>query len=472
MYNMDPDRAKRRQSLKIIISETIMVISVIFTVVVLAFLVSGYWINSDFKVERQGLLQISSIPTGADVDIDGDSSWLQRTNTSKVLSAGEHTITLTKDGYDSWFRTINISEGLLYRLHYPRLFLQDSTPEEVLDTSNYSFRSFSPDGSRLLLVNDLISWQLVELGDHVVKTTPIDVSALFYSFTARVPEAITSGDILSLDWDQDNSRVLVSMQLGNITEWVLIDIRDADKSINLTEAFERDFSQVQILDHSANNLLAIANGNLYKIDVSGHSLSSALVQGVVNYSHYDTNEVVFSAVDTEGVSTPSYYIGTIKLSGSDTTKLLDVSTPAQAIVTRFYDDKYLTILQDDTVSLYTYDTLNKKSDYDLGFTPATIEAGHDGEFVTMRAGSQIATLDMEAESVTEWSVDSAQFGWIGSDMIYAIDDHGELIVYDFDGLNRRIIAYGVTPGSPATITADKWLYYFDNGHLMRKATAN
>ena len=103
---------------------------------------------------------------------------------------------------------------------------------------------------------------------------------------------------------------------------------------------------------------------------------------------------------------------------------------------------------------------------------ASDEAGHDGEFVTMRAGSQIATLDMEAESVTEWSVDSAQFGWMGSDMIYAIDDHGELIVYDFDGLNRRIIAYGVTPGSPATITADKWLYYFDNGHLMRKATAN
>ena len=83
---MDPDKAKRRQSLKIIISETIMFVSVVVTVVILAFLVSGYWINSDFKVERQGLLQVSSIPTGAEVNIDGDSSWFQRTNTSKTLS--------------------------------------------------------------------------------------------------------------------------------------------------------------------------------------------------------------------------------------------------------------------------------------------------------------------------------------------------------------------------------------------------
>ena len=59
---MDPDRLKRRQSLRIIISETIMVLSVVLMVVILAFLVSGYWINSDFKVERQGLLQVSSTP--------------------------------------------------------------------------------------------------------------------------------------------------------------------------------------------------------------------------------------------------------------------------------------------------------------------------------------------------------------------------------------------------------------------------
>ena len=118
---MNPEAKRRRQSLKVVISEAIMVLAVAITVIILGFLVSGYWINSDLKVERQGMLQISSNPTGANVVIDNESSWLQRTNTSKVLAAGEHTITLTKEGYDSWSKTINISEGLLYRLHYPRL---------------------------------------------------------------------------------------------------------------------------------------------------------------------------------------------------------------------------------------------------------------------------------------------------------------------------------------------------------------
>lgn len=91
----------RKQSRRVIISEVIMVISVVLMVAILALLVSGYWLNSDFTVERQGMLQISSFPTGANVEVDGDAPWYQRTNTSKVLSSGEHSIKLVKDGYDT-----------------------------------------------------------------------------------------------------------------------------------------------------------------------------------------------------------------------------------------------------------------------------------------------------------------------------------------------------------------------------------
>ena len=52
-------------------------------------------------------------------------------------------------------------------------------------------------------------------------------------------------------------------------------------------------------------------------------------------------------------------------------------------------------------------------------------------------------------------------------MFYVISN-GDLIVYDFDGLNRRVIANGVSSGFPATITEDKWLYYFSNGVLTRE----
>ena len=86
--NMDAESRARRQSFRVIFSEIIMVITVIVTVVILALLVSGYWLNSNFELERQGMLQINSIPTGASVEVDGDAPWFQRTNTSKVLSSG------------------------------------------------------------------------------------------------------------------------------------------------------------------------------------------------------------------------------------------------------------------------------------------------------------------------------------------------------------------------------------------------
>lgn len=463
---MDPEKTKRRQNLKVIVSEAIMVMTVAVTVIILAFLVSGYWINSDFKLERQGLLQISSTPTGADVSIDGDSSWLQRTNTSKVLSSGEHTVTLTKEGYDSWSKTINISEGLLYRIHYPRLFPTNPVTEKTLDLNNYSFSTISPDRSKLLLISS--TWQLIDLADKDTKSLDLGISqlALDDSSVKIDPESV----IVSADWDKSGSHILVKMNNGGSIEWILLDIKDVKNSINLGKEFDGDFTNVQILDDSSSSLLAIFNGNLHKIDIPGRSISSVLVKGVMNYDHFDSSEVVFYSNDTVSEASAGY-VGLLKLSDNKTTKLLDVTSPATVAISRFYDDKYITILQDNLVSLYKKDNFTRVADYEISFSPGKMKVGHNGEFITMSLDGKIATLDMETESVREWSVGAERFGWIDDDMIYAtVDD--TLVVYDFDGLNRRVLSQNVNNNTLATITDDKWLYYFRGNSLMRMIINN
>jgi len=180
---MNSEKRKKRQSIKIIASEAIMVLAVIAIVSVLALIVSGYWLNSDFKVERQGLLQVSSMPTGADVNIDGESSWLQRTNTSKVLPSGEHQIVLSKEGYDSWSKTISITEGLLYRIHYPRLFLQERDSEKVLETTDTTFATISPNHNTMLLANNTTNWRIVDLSQETLKPKVIDIAPYFSSIS-------------------------------------------------------------------------------------------------------------------------------------------------------------------------------------------------------------------------------------------------------------------------------------------------
>ncbi len=464
---MKTEQQKKRQSLKVIISETIMVLAVVATVAVLAMLVSGYWLNSDLEVERQGMLQISSTPTGANINIDGtDSSWLERTNTSKVVASGEHTITLSKDGYDTWSKTVNVEKGLLYRLHYPRLFLNNRAREAVTSTAGATFGIMSSDHNSLVLTNNTTEWTYIKLNADTVTPKPLEVSNFFsgVSLASGATTGLFTGQILDADWDYDASHLLFKVKNGEIIEWVLIDVNNSDKSINLTKAFSSNFSEVEILDDSSNTLLAIQDGNLHKIDVGGRSASAVIAKNVLNFDHYH-NEIVFSAQKTD---TGEFYIGYFKIGDNDITELSYSETPAQVVISKFYDEKYITTLLGDQITVYKKDDFVEFAKYSTTFTPENIEVGHDGEFITLYSGNQIATLDMEAKLVREWQTDGASFGWIDNDMIYSVKD-GELIVYDFDGLNRRTLASNVSAHFPAGITDSKWLYYFSDDNLIRES---
>ncbi|MBR0479854.1 PEGA domain-containing protein [Candidatus Saccharibacteria bacterium] len=466
---MDFEKQSRRQSLKVIISESIMVLAVIIMVVVLAFIVSGYWLNSDFEVKRQGMLQISSVPTGADVEIDGESSWLQRTNTSKVLESGEHTVKLTKEGYDSWEKTINISEGLLYRIHYPRLFLNNRSPEKLFSTAEITNATVSPDHESLLLMNKTTEWLLVKLNNEKLEPKKINVAEIFSgsSLTSDATVGILSSEILDVDWSLDGMRALFKVRSDGNLEWIILNFDNVKNSINLTKEFGVNFNAVKMLDRSANSLLVVQNNNLHRIDVPGRSISSVLAEKIFDFDYYN-NEVFFSASLSEAdESENKYYIGKIKLGDNKIIQLGKFISPPKLAVTEFYEDKFIFTLEENTVTVYRANDFSERASYQLGFTPETIKVGHEGEFITMHDGRTIATIDMEARAVREWSVEGENFGWVDNDMIYTVFD-GELIVYDFDGFNRRVIAKNVLSHFPVAITDDRYLYYFSDSYLVRE----
>ena len=462
-------KSKRHESIKIIVSEAIMVLTVVITVIVLAFIVSGYWLNSDFEVERQGMLQISSIPTGADISIDNEKpSWSSRTNTSKVLTSGEHTIKLSKKGYDTWSKTINISEGLLYRLHYPRLFLKERTKESVLDIGTATLATVSPDHNRLILINNTSEWLLVDLDLETPKTTKLDISKYFsgISVAEDAKVGLFSNEILSMNWDSDSTHLLLKTKYEDNLEWVLLDINNLDKSINLSKEFSGNFSKVKILDHSSSTLLVVQNNNLQRIDLSNKSISSVLVEDIIDFDHYN-NDVVFSAKNTEKDASSEYYLGFFKIGDNATSTLQSLSSPARVLISKFYDETYITTLHDNTIIMHQKDDYDTVSEYQLSFVPDDIQIGHNGEFIVFSKDTTIATLDMEANIVQEWNIENPVYNWLDNDMIYNISND-KLIVYDYDGLNRREIAENTSPLFPATITDDRWLYYFKNGSLIRE----
>lgn len=376
---MDEEARARRQSLRVITSEIIMFLTVIVTVIILAFLASGYWLNADFKVERQGMLQIHSVPTGADIEIDGETAWLQRTNTSKVLSSGEHHVVLKKDGYDSWEKTINISEGLLYRVNYPRLFLLEREKSIYYKATDFTTALVSPNHNYLLLGDDTASYTILQLNSDRPETAKLNLLNL-KSTDPDAKSPITADSLPALKWDINN------------------------------------------------NLAVTINDKHYKINWHNSEIS------LVKEPEKPADEPVL---------------------------------PGE--IFHFYDETYSVLLTDDLFNLYkkSQDSPELIISTKLDFVPETLKIGSGGSFVFMQSDTNVSVLDMEILKIINWSLDSTDYDWLTSGMLYAIND-GKLIVYDFDGQNRRELSNGVAADFPVTITDNKWLYYFSDGNIIRE----
>lgn len=456
---MDYEKRAKRQSLRIIFSEFVMFLAVVSMVVVLGFVVSGYWINGDLKVERQGMLQINSIPTGLNITIDDELLRFQRTNSSKILSSGEHTVLLSKEGYDTWTKTVTIREGLLYRLNYPYLFRQEREKEDVYDATGTTFATVSPNRNLILLINKTTNWTLINLDSTTIKPIAIDISKVFssVSLATGATSGLFTGEILATEWDNANEHILFKVKNGENIEWVLLNVRNAAKSVNLTREFASNFEDVRILDSSASNLLAMRNGNLHKVDVESRQISAILASGVIHYDYYD-NEIIYSTEEK---------INLLKLGDEKATPIEELEAPATLLLSKFYEDKYITVIRDLEVIVYKKDDLTEVARADLSFAPNYYKVGHDGDFIFLRNGSQLATFDMEALALKEWSPESEKFGWITNYMIYTVKNN-ELIVYDYDGLNRRSISTNVSAHFPVTITNNRWMYYFNDDGLVRE----
>ncbi len=175
----DHKRIRRQRAIRVMITEILMFLSVVLLVIFLTLIVLGYNFNikklgTEEVIERAGLIQVTSIPSGATVSLDGEEGDLfSRTTFSKTLGVGKHTVSLTRDGYDTWTGEVEIREGLLFRLSYPRLFLEKRTREEILaiedGTSEAKFykggRYLSLDGKFLDLNETKPSFKEVRASD-------------------------------------------------------------------------------------------------------------------------------------------------------------------------------------------------------------------------------------------------------------------------------------------------------------------
>lgn len=457
---------KRKQMMRIALTESVMVVAVVVIVALLMFMVMGYSLRTgdEWSVEQSGLVQLVSEPSGASIQIDGEDIF-PRTETSRMISAGEHTVRLYRDGYTDWQKQINVRSGIFLRLKYPRLFKDNRGAETAKTLENIEWVRFS-DNRRYLLyaIKDSKVWSLVDLDSNELKEIKTDTTG------------IIDGTLKNLEWLSNNEKVLVEITKENTREWRIIDLKTPEKSVNLTEMFGMNFESISPLNEAGDRFWVIENGNLRQIYISNKEASSVIASNVLSFAN-DKDEVVYvkkTPDDERAIET--YRDGDSK--GVKVMDITDNSLSVKVAVEEYLGDTYLSLLLSQKFIGYKADdfpvvgqdfAMEKYLEQDLKMAPETFKTSKNRQFVIMNNGKNMGVMDAETEQIYEYELASDKYFWVDDYLIGEVVG-GELVVYDFDGTNRRDLTKA-SSGYPALINGNnRWLYYFrtDDEKLLLK----
>lgn len=488
---MDFEEKKRRRLIRVIIAEIGMVLSVIAIVVVATLAAMGFMISDNGGIEQSGLMQLHSLPTGANVKIDG-ATIFPRTNLSRTLSGGQHELELSRDGYDTWKKTVTIYPGVLIRVYYPRLFLQNRVAEVVATLAGAdNLEFYAPSSNRnyiLYAEKGAAEWQLVDIRGDEIKTTILDLSGVLpgmidearpqgKSTKIETHKYTFQGKIEELKWSANEDSVLVKVNYNSKSNWVLVRLRDMARSLNITETFGLDEARLEMIDDSANQLFVLEKQQLRRINTTDRTMSRVLLSNVIDFSSRNNNLVYVAENPTTKVREIGVFHDDDK-SGTIIAKVPD-DTKVKVALSSYYGDDYIVYAIDNEVTIL-YGRLpaysesgsglselkNLSSGITLSALPVALSVSPEGEYVVGQDGDRLMVIDLEMGDLYEYRAPSALLRWFDASMMYDIHD-GQILVWDFDGTNQRNLAESMknsneiaVKNSPVVVTANnRWLYY-------------
>ena len=264
----------------------------------------------------------------------------------------------------------------------------------------------------------------------------------------------------------------------DVAKWLVVDLKNPSRTVNITDTFGMNFSDVKPLNDSADKMWAVENGNLRSLNLSSKESSAVLISNIVDFTN-DRGRLVYVAKDSTG----QRMIGSYREGDKESVKVKTIGVGDEIVkvgTEEYLGEVYLNYLIGQ--KLYAY----KASEFpiegqafemeevltkDLSITPNTFKVSDNGQFIVMTNEEKIALMDAETEQVYEYALENGRYFWLDDYLIGVVAD-GKLVVRDFDGTNRRELTK-MSGEYPAIISVNgKWLYYtmVDGGKvdLMRE----
>lgn len=442
----------------------VMTISVVLISAVCILLALGYRFDRQNLTFSQGaLIQVQDIPNGANVSIDGKDQGYQTPGKS-IVAPGKHTVTLTRSGYHTWTKSVQVVAGQLLQLNYARLIPLSISTKTVASFGALTQTLISPDHKWMVAESDASKpeFTVVDLQNPMQpSTSPVTISADQYTLVPNTAPTFTV-----IEWDLSSRYFLVKYQAGSTLEYLRVDRSAHDPTINITKTYQLAIDEAHFSSNDANVVYVKDGDVLRRLNLGSGSSSDALITGVKSFSVYGANTVAYVAVHlrTPGDTASAYQVAGLYRDQDIPVHEYPVSSTVIAKYAEYFGHGYMAatdisskqvdIFRDPLQSgpkttLYQTMTLSLPATW-LSFSPS-------GRLINAQTGNTATTYDLEVSTQYSFKLDtdvpvSQQFTWL--DDFYLITDTDGLVrIFEFDGTNEHDITKSVS-GQASDITSD------------------
>lgn len=452
----------------------LMTLSVVTIVTILILVILGYSFNrQDGKLEQGSLLQFASTPSGATVTIDGVRVG-SRTPSKASVEARSHHVQMNLQGYRSWSKTIDVKAGDIGWLSYARLVPNDIQVDAMKTFPTVAASLATVDRKWIAVQEDAASQtlSLVNLESDTPKFTTLTIP----SNILTAADSPTSGRYSFVAWNRDDNRILIKRTYDDTkVEWLVINRDNPQDSVNVTTSYGVNIADAQFGERNGNDLYVLSDDSIVRrIDLGSNTLSGVLAEGVVEFSIYKNNVLLY-VTKPDGSELNQRHVG-YRESGMTAPQTV-FSYPAETenlhlAFGEYYGKRYVGVTHDTTMQTFvgTLPRGTAKADLDeiekttlaSGATRLTI--GENGRLVVAEMSDRYTTYDIELNKTdttvfSRLAAAARPLQWIDSYMI-ASDREGTIRFYEFDGGNQQDIM-PVIEGQAMTLSGnEKFLYGF------------
>lgn len=470
---LDP-KAKKAHKIRLTIGYILVIILIVTSTLVLVYAAGGYGVDRKTgQVIQNGLVYIDSAPDGAELYLNGEL-YKSRTNVRMTLPQGVYDISIRKEGYRDWNRTITVKGGTVERITYPMLILQDLAPAQIdsYGKAQPNLSTQSPDRRWLMVAKpgsytSFTEYDLNNLGDD--QKTPVKQDVNFQSNLFTSPAAGETEKIELIEWSNDNENFLVKHSYGKNHEFVLLNRDNPGASLNLTNYLGVKVDEITLRDKKADRwyLFTKQSGTLQT--ANPEKQLETVVSNITAYKTHDASTIVYAVKTNDKTST-------IYIRQGDTTYNLRTVTAGtiKLNIARYDGAWYVAVGSSGDKRTYVYKNPVAILDDGNNIKPApaaVLKAGGvisdvafstNTRFIMAQSGQNIGVYDAEkAETYGYTLVNKVDKGskvsWMDGHRLQYRSGGFETIV-DFDGSNSQKLVTALT-GDAAFFDRDYTVLY-------------